>query len=290
MTAPAKILLATSNADHERAWSEALATARCEVLRLSDHAPIRDVDVVITDRSITESGVALDEERLARGQIGLVAVGLGLPADVSLPTDCSPRELRLACLLLSEIVRLRRQREAFRRKEKVLSHLAMSDPLTGLPNRRAWELHLSERLTGEGDPSPCCLAMLDIDLFKDLNDYAGHLAGDDCLKGVAARLTTAARRRNAVARVGGDEFAILLEGVEPSEAASIVDRIRIQAGGGESVSGNGRSLTLSAGWASTTAPSSKTAIQVALRVADEALREAKKSGRNRTCPAPGAGS
>lgn len=286
MTAPAKILLATSNADHQRAWSEALATARCEILRPSDHAPTRDVDVVITDRSLAESGVTLDEERLARGQIGLVAVGLGLPADVSLPPDCSPRELRLACLLLAEIVRLRRQREAFRRKEKVLSHLAMSDPLTGLPNRRAWELHLTERLTGEGDPSPCCLAMLDIDLFKDLNDYAGHLAGDDCLKGVAARLTTAARRRNAVARVGGDEFAILLEGVEPSEAASMVDRIRIQAGGGEAISGNGRSLTLSAGWASAMAPSSKTAIQVALRVADEALREAKRAGRNRTYPAP----
>jgi diguanylate cyclase (GGDEF)-like protein len=242
------------------------------------------VDVVVTDQPLSSSRLHLDEDRLARGQIGLVAVGITAPADVSLPDDCSPREVRLACLLLAEIVRLRRQREAARRKEKVLSHLAMSDPLTGLPNRRAWEQLLNERLTGEGTPQPCCIAMLDIDHFKVLNDRAGFMAGDECLKDVAARLMNAVRRRNAVARLGGDEFAVLLEGVEPQLAAAQVERIRTQAGGSDDGSGSGP-LTFSAGWATILVPSSRAAVTGALQAADAALREAKTAGRNCTRPA-----
>jgi diguanylate cyclase (GGDEF)-like protein len=241
-----------------------------------------EVDVVVTDEPLSSSGLHLDEDRLARGQIGLIAVGITAPADVSLPDDCSPREVRLACLLLAEIVRLRRQREASRRKEKVLSHLAMSDPLTGLPNRRAWEQMLHERLTGEGTPQPCCIAMLDIDLFKLLNDRAGFVAGDECLKDVSARLMNTIRRRNAVARLGGDEFAVLLEGIEPQQAAASVDRIRVQAGGNDD-GGNGP-LTCSAGWAAITAPSTMPTIAHAVQRADAALREAKLAGRNCTRP------
>jgi diguanylate cyclase (GGDEF)-like protein len=242
-----------------------------------------EVDVVVTDEPLSSSRLHLDEDRLARGQIGLVAVGITAPADVSLPGDCSPREVRLACLLLAEIVRLRRQRDASRRKEKVLSHLAMSDPLTGLPNRRAWEQLLHDRLTGEGTPQSCCLVLLDIDHFKVLNDQAGLLAGDECLKDAAARLMNAIRRRNAVARLGGDEFAVLLEGVEPQQAPAAVDAIRVQAGGTAGASGSGP-LTFSAGWAAVTAPSTKATIAHALQTADAGLREAKAAGRNCTRP------
>jgi diguanylate cyclase (GGDEF)-like protein len=260
-----------------------LATARCNVRTADEMNGADNVDVVVTDEPLSKSGLRLDEDRLARGQIGLVAVGITAPADVSLPDDCSPREVRLACLLLAEIVRLRRQREASRRKEKVLAHLAMSEPLTGLPNRRAWEQMLHERLTGEGTPQPCCIVMLDIDLFKQLNDRAGFVAGDECLKDVSARLMNAVRRRNAVARLGGDEFAVLIEGVEPQQAAHAVERIRVLAGGGDDGSGDGP-LTLSAGWAAITAPSTKATIAHAVQSADSALRDAKLTGRNCTRP------
>jgi diguanylate cyclase (GGDEF)-like protein len=282
MTAPAQIVVATAQPQRARDWAAALATARCKVRMANQMNGADEVDVVVTDEPLSSSGLHLDEDRLARGQIGLIAVGITAPADVSLPDDCSPREVRLACLLLAEIVRLRRQREASRRKEKVLSHLAMSDPLTGLPNRRAWEQMLHERLTGEGTPQPCCIAMLDIDLFKLLNDRAGFVAGDECLKDVSARLMNTIRRRNAVARLGGDEFAVLLEGIEPQQAAASVDRIRVQAGGNDD-GGNGP-LTCSAGWAAITAPSTMPTIAHAVQRADAALREAKLAGRNCTRP------
>jgi diguanylate cyclase (GGDEF)-like protein len=283
MTTPAQIALATSDHERHEAWRAALATARCQVHAPGELRAGAEIDVIVTDQPLATSGIPLDDDRLARGQIGLVAVGAPLPADVSLPADCSPRELRLACLLLSEIIRLRRQREALHRREKVLSALAMTDPLTGLPNRRAWEQHLAERLMGDGDQASCCVALLDIDLFKGLNDQAGHIAGDEFLKDVAARLTAAVRRRNAVARLGGDEFAVLLEGIEPALAASEVDRIR-NHGGGPAGQDGARRLTLSAGWACLSSPCSKGALDEALRAADAALREAKAAGRNQTRP------
>src|SRR6476469_8148448 len=181
MSRPVRILLATRNNERQRAWGEALTTARCQIVNGNGQAA-DDIDVIVIDQPLSEANVALDEERLARGQMGMIAVGIGLPADVSLPEDHSSRELRLACLLLAEIVRLRRQREASRRQEKVLTHLALSDPLTGLPNRRAWEQHLAERLSESGAKGTCCLALFDVDLFHEVNDRLGHLEGDAALR------------------------------------------------------------------------------------------------------------
>src|SRR5438874_1238932 len=212
MSRPVRILLATRDQQRRRAWSEALKTARCQIVE-GNGEPADDIDVLVIDQPLSESNVALDEDRLSRGQMGMVAVGVGLPADVSLPTDHSSRELRLACLLLAEIVRLRRQREASRRQERVLTHLALSDPLTGLPNRRAWDQQIAERLAGEHLRGPWCIALLDIDLFHEVNDRLGHMEGDAALRRAADRLTSTLRRAGYIARLGGDEFAVLLEGV-----------------------------------------------------------------------------
>jgi diguanylate cyclase (GGDEF)-like protein len=284
MRNPARILLATRDEARQRAWSEALRTARCQVVT-SNGAPAEDIDVLVIDQPLSEANVALDEDRLSRGQMGMVAVGVGLPADVSLPPDHSSRELRLACLLLAEIVRLRRQREASRRQEKVLTHLALSDPLTGLPNRRAWEQQLSDRVGGAAEGSAWCLALLDVDLFHEINDQRGHLEGDACLRRIADRLADSLRRAGFLARLGGDEFAVLLEGVDGERAAAVIDLIRIQAGEEGDASANRPPVKLSAGWTALTGPAGKTAVQEAFERADAALREAKQAGRNRTRPA-----
>jgi diguanylate cyclase (GGDEF)-like protein len=284
MSRPARILLATRDQERQRAWSEALRTTRCQVLT-SNGSPVEDIDVLVIDQPLSEADLSLDEDRLSRGQMGMVAVGIGLPADVSLPGDHSSRELRLACLLLAEIVRLRRQREASRRQEKVLTHLALSDPLTGLPNRRAWEQQLADRLGGAAEGSQWCLGLLDIDLFHEINDKLGHVEGDACLRRMADRLAGSVRRAGFLARLGGDEFAVLLEGVDAERAAAVIDLIRIQAGDdGDAVAGRAP-LKLSAGWATVAGPTGKTAVQEALERADAALREAKQAGRNRTRPA-----
>jgi diguanylate cyclase (GGDEF)-like protein len=284
MSRPVRILLATKSEERQRAWTEALKTTRCQIVDGNGEAA-DDIDVLVIDQPLSEANVALDEERLTRGQMGMVAVGVGLPADVSLPEDHSSRELRLACLLLAEIVRLRRQREASRRQEKVLTHLALSDPLTGLPNRRAWDQQLAERLTKGRAGTQWCVALLDVDNFHEVNDRHGHLEGDASLRRIADRLTATMRRAGFLARLGGDEFAVLLEGIDDAKAAAVVDLIRIQAAeDGDEASGR-LPLKLSAGWATLGDSPTKSAINEVLRRADDALRQAKREGRNRTRPA-----
>jgi diguanylate cyclase (GGDEF)-like protein len=275
MARPARILLSSGDQGRAAAWREALRTARCQIVN-GEADGIDEIDVVVIDRPLSEADLPFDEQRISAGQTGMIAVGVGLPADVSLPADHSPRELRLACLLLSEIVRLRRQREASRRQEKVLTHLALSDPLTGLPNRRAWDQQLAERLSGAGQ-GEWCLAVLDVDQLHEVNDQRGHLEGDACLRRIADRLTGLVRRGDFVARLGGDEFGVLLEGLDAERGAAQVDLIRKQAGEDGPVA-----ITLTAGWSPVTAPASKTAVNDAIKRADDALRQAKRAGRSRT--------
>jgi diguanylate cyclase (GGDEF)-like protein len=282
MSRPARILLSSRDAERRQAWSEALRTARCQIVN-GDEDGAEEIDVVVIDQPLSEADLSLGEDRISSGQTGMIAVGIGLPADVSLPADHSPRELRLACLLMSEIVRLRRQREASRRQEKVLTHLALSDPLTGLPNRRAWDQQLAERLSGAGQ-GEWCLALLDVDQLHDVNDNRGHLEGDACLRRIADRLMGLVRKGDFVARLGGDEFGVLLEGLDPKRAAAQVDLIRKQAGeDGNSASGSS-GVKLTAGWTAVAAPASKTAVQDAIHRADDSLRQAKRAGRDRTLP------
>ena len=110
------------------------------------------------------------------------------------------RELRLACCLLVEIVRLRRRRGEDKRAQRALQQLAFRDALTDLANRRTWDTHLATRLedlranpVGRG----VCVALLDLDFFKNVNDRLGHVAGDEVLRtvGLSAQGRCAGARR-----------------------------------------------------------------------------------------------
>jgi diguanylate cyclase (GGDEF)-like protein len=94
-----------------------------------------------------------------------------------------------------------------------LRQLAERDPLTGLANRGVFEARCHELAKRElGDVSVSALALVDLDRFKDINDRLGHAAGDECLRQIAYRLYRLFGDRNLVARIGGDEFALLLQG------------------------------------------------------------------------------
>ncbi|MFZ1996235.1 MAG: sensor domain-containing diguanylate cyclase [Solirubrobacteraceae bacterium] len=148
-----------------------------------------------------------------------------------------------------------------------LADEAQSDPLTGLPNRRAWDAHL-KRLHSEG--SQLVIAMIDFDHFKRFNDTYGHPAGDRLLKATAAAWRDQVRAGDLLARLGGEEFGLLLRDCDPQTATEATDRLR------RSVSEN---WTCSAGIA--VGRPGETAEEIIAR-ADAALYEAKAAGRDRT--------
>lgn len=107
--------------------------------------------------------------------------------------------------------------------EDEIKHLAYYDTLTGLPNRRLLQEHLKRAITVDRRSSKqFALLMLDLDRFKAVNDSLGHLAGDELLQQVAARITARLRESDMVARLGGDEFVVLLNNINQADAAARV--------------------------------------------------------------------
>jgi diguanylate cyclase (GGDEF)-like protein len=107
-----------------------------------------------------------------------------------------------------------------------LEGIAHTDELTGLPNRRAWREGLSREMArAKRERSPLCVAMLDVDGLKKLNDTHGHHAGDQLLKQNAAAWASAARPDDLLARYGGDEFALILTGCRLEDGRELIERL-----------------------------------------------------------------
>ena len=104
---------------------------------------------------------------------------------------------------------------------------SLTDPLTGLPNRREFNDRLEERMSAWNRRKEVfSLLMLDVDHFKKLNDQHGHLAGDQVLAAIGRALRAAIRREDAVARYGGEEFAILLPNTSLEQATPVAQNVR----------------------------------------------------------------
>jgi diguanylate cyclase (GGDEF)-like protein len=160
-----------------------------------------------------------------------------------------------------------------------LHSLARTDPLTKLLNRRAFDERLAEELrrtlrTGE----PFALLLGDIDHFKSINDRLGHAAGDAALVSVAELLTEGLRTVDAVARVGGEEFAVILPGTDVEGGVEVAERLRLALR--TTTEHDGEPLTISFGVAE--APLHGSTADDLLRAADNGLYAAKAGGRDRT--------
>jgi diguanylate cyclase (GGDEF)-like protein len=117
-------------------------------------------------------------------------------------------------------------RDQVRRQAERLTSLALADDLTRLANRRAWDAAVEAALAAaERRAEPVCVALLDVDHFKAVNDARGHAAGDAVLVALARAWEPAIRRGDVLARLGGDEFALLLPASELDEAREVVDRL-----------------------------------------------------------------
>jgi diguanylate cyclase (GGDEF)-like protein len=177
----------------------------------------------------------------------------------------------IAGFTISELVR---QRETLALR---LERTARTDPLTGLPNRRAWDEGLEREIDhAHRTETALCMALLDLDYFKQFNDLNGHPAGDSHLKEAASLWRDRLRSADLIARYGGEEFAVLLTATDALQAEQVIEMLRAAVPRGE---------TVSAGIAQWDGAESGTRL---FARADAALYEAKRLGRDRTVVAPGA--
>jgi diguanylate cyclase (GGDEF)-like protein len=205
-----------------------------------------------------------------RGMAYWTAIPFGIMASVSLMLDVLWERSPVAIIaLVGPLVAIvLYQRSVYRSLEA--TRLALTDPLTGLGNRR----HFHERLENELDRAerearPLALCLLDVDDFKSVNDTLGHEAGDEVLIAVASRL----RGGGESFRLGGDEFAMILPGLDEREALHVANMVVARLA--ES------NVTVSAGVAGHPAPvADRNDLQ---RTADRALYRAKETGKNGAC-------
>jgi two-component system, cell cycle response regulator len=180
-------------------------------------------------------------------------------------------------------IRKKRYTERLRDNVQASIEMAITDPLTGLYNRRYMENHLSalvEQASARG--KPLTALVVDIDYFKAINDTHGHDAGDDVLREFAARIKKSIRGTDLACRFGGEEFVIIMPETDMAIATIVAERLRrriaseaftIQQGAGAI------SVTISIGIA--TLDAADDTANTILKRADQALYRAKRDGRNR---------
>ncbi|WP_418141228.1 EAL domain-containing protein [Marinobacter sp. MA] len=172
-----------------------------------------------------------------------------------------------------------------KQSESEIEKLAFYDSLTGLPNRRLLQDRLAQALTGSTrDHNHGALVFLDLDNFKNINDSAGHVTGDELLKQVGQRLQQTVREWDTVARLGGDEFVLILKGF-PADAASAAARVekvceKVRDALNEPYDLNGIDYTGTPSIGVTLFFDHDTSLEELLGQADMAMFRAKEDGRN----------
>ncbi|MEH6421638.1 diguanylate cyclase [Pseudomonas sp. CGJS7] len=165
------------------------------------------------------------------------------------------------------------------RQNKQLAHISRTDPLTGLQNRLHWDDSAAATMTHcvRSDKN-AVLMLIDVDRFKEINDYHGHPIGDAVLRRVADTLHAVTRQTDTASRIGGDEFALILMDTGREDAAAIAERVRTSVQDARFDDAPALRCTVSIGLASTGAKTISAAMW--MRHADAALYRAKQGGRN----------
>ena len=171
-----------------------------------------------------------------------------------------------------------------KRVQAQLEDMARKDALTGLSNRRDfYEKAEREIARSRRSGQPFCVLMLDVDFFKKINDQYGHAGGDDVLRELARLLVAQLRAVDLPARLGGEEFAVLLPETPLADAALAAERLRVALQNTPVPLHDGQSVNVTVSLGLTRWIASDTDIDTALKRADAALYQAKATGRNRVC-------
>jgi two-component system cell cycle response regulator len=257
-------------------------------------AEIRDFDLLIISLSLAAGdGLRLCSQirtldRLRQTPVLLItdadetprlmrALDLGVNDYIIRPVDIMELRARVR-------TQLRRKLYAERLRHMVSSavELAMTDPLTGLYNRRYLDAHLKSLVERAGaDRRSVCLLLFDIDHFKGINDTYGHDAGDDVLRDFCNRLRRGVRGIDLVARYGGEEFVLVMPETDATFAAAVAERLRSDVEKVDFTTRSGLSfpVTVSIGLAEWQGPGDSA--EALVKRADQALYSAKRAGRNR---------
>ena len=205
-----------------------------------------------------------------------------LPKLINIAAGC----VVLGLLLMNWLPKAIRERMRSEKVRQSLQLLAKEDGLTSLANRRHFDaVARAEWSRFQRYGRPLSLLLLDIDNFKAVNDRFGHQAGDGILKSIARACDAIRRETDVLARIGGEEFAVILPETNEASAAIIAERIRGAIEAMEHHLGEDKlKVTVSVGFAGATL--SMSSFDRLLKRADDALYAAKKTGRNRVVQAP----
>lgn len=295
-----KVLVADDSPVYRKLVEQALPQDTCSVVFASSGRDAIEIferehpDVVITDWVMPDlTGIELCQKIRADANAAYtyliiltshaekenVVKGLSAGADDYLTKPFHQDELLARVRVGQRLIDLQRQIEA---KNRLLEELALTDSLTGLPNRRAIESWAARQLSGAARHGfPFWVVVIDLDHFKGINDAYGHEAGDNVLKKFGEILKANTRRSDICGRIGGEEFLQVLTHADESDVRVVVERIRHRFAAEKFLlKGNSVTVTASfgvAGFWGKTAPE----FAKLLSQADTALYRAKHLGRNR---------
>jgi diguanylate cyclase (GGDEF)-like protein len=288
---------AAAEAHRLRAQIALAAEALCDVVEVEDKQP-----------ALRAAEAQLRQLRLADDRLGplvdeVSAAVVEAAEMLQLRVGRQPRYEEIAAAAAANLLRMNlsyqelndRLQEALAEQQRLaaqlremnreLEDLAVTDELTRLPNRRAFDDGFERALVyAQRTATPLSLLLIDIDHFKQVNDAHGHLAGDLVLQHVAYVIKAVVRRSDLPARYGGEEFVIVLPSTGAEGGRVAAERLRAAVASAE-VPWDGQRLrvTISVGGATVREPGRPRAAIAALRAADDALYEAKEGGRNRYC-------